>query len=100
MPKKTVYLSQAFETWFKALKDRVGRARIQARLDRLEDGHSGDCQVIGDGVSELRVHYGPGYRIYFTEKNDEVVILLVGGTKGSQTRDISRAKKMAQEHRT
>ncbi len=85
-----------FESWFLRLKDRAARFRIQARIDRLELGNLGDFKSVGSGVFELRVDYGPGYRIYFARRGDELVILLCGGDKSSQSRDIEKAKRLAE----
>ena len=71
--------------------------RIQARIDRAEDGHLGDCAPVGEGVSEMRIHYGPGYRVYFSQRGHELVILLAGGDKSSQTKDIKAALDMARQ---
>lgn len=80
-----------FQTWHNKLKDVVGIAKINRRLDRLSCGYKGDTAPIGYGVFELRIHYGPGYRVYYAEHGSEVVILLYGGSKRSQPRDIKRA---------
>lgn len=79
------------------LRDERARALIAARLDRLAYGHAGDVEPIGDGISELRIHHGPGYRIYFHKRGNTVVILLCGGDKGSQARDIRTAKRLSEE---
>ncbi|MEC8859281.1 MAG: type II toxin-antitoxin system RelE/ParE family toxin [Pseudomonadota bacterium] len=92
-----VYKTEEFARWFKRLRDRKAKARIQARIDRLEQGHFGDVESVGDGVSELRLFYGPGYRIYFTKRSSVIVILLTGGDKGSQSKDIAKAKELAQQ---
>ena len=92
-----VYTTDVFDSWFARLKDPQGKARIQARIDRLELGNYGNAKSLGDGISELRIHSGPGYRVYFTQRASIVVILLVGGDKSSQARDIQRARKMARE---
>ena len=92
-----VYTTEVFDSWFEKLRDRQARARIQARIDRIEIGNFGDVQAVGEGVSELRIFYGPGYRVYFTKKSSVVVVLLVGGDKSSQAKDIERAKKLAQD---
>ncbi|MDZ7793687.1 MAG: type II toxin-antitoxin system RelE/ParE family toxin [Spirochaetia bacterium] len=86
-----------FVKWFKSLKDRRAKARIQARIDRVEMGHFGDVAPVGEGVSELRIFYGPGYRVYFVQRNAVVVILLSGGDKSSQKDDIAKAKKIAKQ---
>jgi putative addiction module killer protein len=86
-----------FIAWLRALRDVQGRARIIKRVDRLAGGNFGDSKSIGDGVSELRLDFGPGYRIYYTRRGDVVVILLCGGDKASQAHDIERAKALARE---
>ena len=86
-----------FIDWLTALGDVGARARIAKRLDRLAQGNFGDANSLGDGVSELRFTFGPGYRVYYTVRGTVVVILLWGGDKGSQRRDIDRAKAMAKE---
>lgn len=88
---------EIFSTWFKALKDRRAKARIQARIDRLSLGNFGDVAPVGEGVSELRVHYGPGYRVYFVQRDSVVVILLSGGDKSTQESDIKQAKVLAKQ---
>ena len=88
--------TEIFSKWFNNLKDRRARARIQARInDRVEMGNFGDVAPVGEGVSELRIFYGPGYRVYFVQKGSIVVILLSGGDKTSQQSDIVKAKKIA-----
>ncbi|MCO4322132.1 type II toxin-antitoxin system RelE/ParE family toxin [Aliidiomarina quisquiliarum] len=86
-----------FSKWFSSLKDRRAKARIQARIDRVEMGHFGDIEPVGDGISELRIFYGPGYRVYFVQKGSVVVILLSGGDKSSQQADIAKAKEIAKQ---
>ena len=86
-----------FTKWFEGLKDRKAKARIQVRIDRVELGNFGDCAPVGDGVSELRIFYGPGYRVYYVQPTSVVVILLSGGDKDSQKADIARAKKIAKQ---
>ena len=81
-----------FTEWLESIQDRRTQSRIQIRLDRLEVGNFGDCRSVGEGVFELRIHFGPGYRIYFGEIDDTIVLLLCGGDKSSQTLDIERAK--------
>ncbi len=87
--------TEAFRAWLETLRDRRAAAKIAARLARLELGNFGDAEPVGEGVSELRIHYGPGYRAYFVQRGDVLVIMLCGGDKSSQDRDIRRAKAMA-----
>jgi len=87
--------TEFFAKWFDNLKDRRAKARIQARIDRMEIGNFGDVGPVGEGVSELRIFYGPGYRVYFTQRNSVVVILLCGGDKSSQQSDIAKAITIA-----
>jgi len=89
-----------FEQWLERLRDAKGKARILARLDSAALGNFGDCQSIGDGVSEMRIHFGPGYRVYFTRRGSFVYMLLIGGDKSTQKRDIKRALAMAWELKT
>lgn len=86
-----------FSRWLESLRDRVARARIQARIIRLGLGNPGDVRSVGEGVSEMRIDYGPGYRVYFVQKGSELVILLAGGDKGTQSKDIKRAIELAQD---
>lgn len=86
-----------FTKWFKSLKDRRARARSLARIDRLATGHFGDVAPVGEGVSELRIFYGPGYRVYFIQRSPVVVILLSGGDKSSQSADVAKAKEIARQ---
>ena len=88
--------SRAFADWLDSLKDIIGKARIIARLRAAEHGNFGDCEPVGGAVYEMRVHYGPGYRMYFTRRGEVVYLLLVGGDKSTQKRDIKRAIQMAQ----
>ena len=92
-----VYQTEEFSRWFEKLKDRKAKARIQARIDRIELGNFGDVEPVGEGVSELRLFYGPGYRLYFTKRSSVVVILLTGGSKSSQVKDIKKAKELAKQ---
>ena len=84
-----------FAKWFKSLKDRQARARIQARIDRAGLGNFGDCEPVGGGVLEMRIHFGPGYRVYFIQRGTEIVVLLAGGSKRTQSKDILKAKTLA-----
>lgn len=84
-----------FAQWLDALRDLRARARIQARIERLSAGNPGDVEPVGEGVSELRINYGPGYRVYFKQRGPELVILLAGGDKTTQTRDIKTALRLA-----
>ncbi len=86
-----------FSEWLRALRDTSARRRIEVRITRLSLGNAGDVKPIGDSVSELRMTFGPGYRIYFVQRGGAFVILLCGGDKGSQARDIERAKILAKE---
>jgi len=81
--------------WLVGLKDHVGKAQIALRLDRAAKGNFGDCESVGEGVSEMRIHYGPGYRVYFTRRDSVVYLLLLGGDKSTQKRDIKHAIEMA-----
>ena len=81
--------------WFRRLRDRDARARIDIRIRRLSLGNPGDVRPVGGGVSELRIDYGPGYRVYFSRRGEAVIVLLAGGDKGSQDRDIRRALELA-----
>ena len=87
----------AFSRWLGGLKDRKARARILVRIDRLGRGNPGDVKSVGEGVSELRITYGPGYRVYFAQRSNRLVLLLCGGNKSSQKRDIATALAMARE---
>lgn len=87
--------TSAYATWFAALCDRVAKARIDIRIRRMSLGNPGDVRFVGEGVSELRIHYGPGYRIYFTKQGQAVVVLLAGGDKSAQEQDIRKAKDLA-----
>ncbi len=91
--------SATFDRWLRRLRDRQAVNRIVARLLAAEDGHLGDVRSVGGGVSEMRIQYGPGYRVYFITRGAEMIILLCGGDKDSQRRDIERARRMATEWR-
>ena len=89
--------SDKFDRWFRKLKDRHAKARIQMRIDRLALGNPGDVEPIGDGLSELRIGYGPGYRVYYMQRGDVLIVLLCGGDKRTQNQDIQKAKSIAAE---
>lgn len=91
--------SHRFQRWLIGLKDNIGRARIVSRINRLTEGLPGDVSSVGHGISELRIHYGPGYRVYFHQQGDTVVILLCGGDKSSQSRDIEAAHQLLRSWR-
>lgn len=86
-----------FTKWLDELRDRNARVRIVARMRRMELGNYGDVKPVGEGVSEMRITYGPGYRLYFVQAGKAVVVLLCGGDKSSQSKDIAQAKQMAKE---
>lgn len=91
--------NEPFSEWLNALKDAVTRRRIRKRLRRIERGNLGDFGSVGDGVFELRIHFGPGYRIYYGYIDEETILLLAGGDKSSQARDIQTAKHYWAEHK-
>jgi putative addiction module killer protein len=88
--------TEAFAKWIDGLQDICARARIQARIERLAGGNPGDVKAVGEGVSELRIDYGPGYRVYYKKHKHKVVILLAGGDKSTQVKDIKTALRLAQ----
>ena len=83
-----------FNEWLKRLRDKKALARIVFRMTKMEMGLLGDYKSIGDGISEIRIDYGPGYRLYFTKKNNVIIVLLIGGDKSTQSRDIAKAKML------
>src|SRR4051794_16581742 len=89
--------TETFRKWWSGLRDERARAVIFARLDRLAYWHAGDVQPVGQGISELRIHYGPGYRVYFKRRGNTMIVLLCGGNKGTQAKDIKTAKRLAEE---
>ena len=91
--------SAPFSRWLGDLKDQKARVRIHARLDRLALGNYGDVRPVGEGLSELRIHYGPGYRLYCMQRGMRIVVMLCGGNKSSQERDIEQAKIIAKDWR-
>lgn len=86
-----------FDEWLRALRDRRAVTRITARIDRLASGNPGDVKPIGSGLSEMRIDHGPGYRVYFMRRGPIVIVLLCGGDKATQQRDIEKAKALAAE---
>lgn len=89
--------TEHFAKWFKSLKDQNARMRINIRIRRLSLGNPGDVKPVGQGISEMRVDYGPGYRVYFILKENELIVLLVGGDKSTQEKDIAKAKQLAKD---
>lgn len=89
--------TETFVTWIDELRDLRARARVQARIERLASGNVGDVKPVGEGVSEMRIDYGPGYRVYFTRQKRELIVLLAGGDKSSQGADIKTALRLARE---
>jgi putative addiction module killer protein len=86
-----------FDRWLRKLRDKRAAARIEVRIRRLQLGNPGDVEPVGEGVSELKINYGPGYRVYFKAEGDRLILLLCGGDKSSQDRDIKEAKRIAKE---
>lgn len=89
--------SSLFDRWLTHLRDRRAKARIEARIRRMSLGNPGDVKALGGGVVEMRIDYGPGYRVYYTQRGTRVILLLCGGDKSTQTQDIALAKRLAQE---
>lgn len=89
--------TETFRKWRLQLKDAKVRALIAARLDRLAYGHPGDVEPVGQGISELRIHYGAGYRVYFKKQGQTIIVLLCGGDKSTQAKDIKTAKRLVDE---
>lgn len=89
--------TEHYAKWFKALKDHMAKARIDVRIRRLSLGNPGDVKPVGEGVSEMRIDYGPGYRVYFLTKGSELILLLIGGDKSTQEKDIAKAKQIAKD---
>ena len=89
--------TEVFTSWFANLRDRKAKARVQVRIDRMEVGNFGDVAPVDQGISEMRIAYGPGYRVYFVQKGPIIVILLCGGDKASQNSDIIKAKAISNQ---
>lgn len=94
-----VFTTDDFDRWLRKLKDRQGRLRILSRIDRLAHGNAGDIKAVGQGVLELRLTHGPGYRIYYAHRGNRVVLLLCGGDKSTRTNDITKAHHLAAQWR-
>lgn len=94
-----IFKSSTFDRWFRKLKDQRAKARIQMRIDRLALGNPGDAEPIGEGLSEMRIDYGPGYRVYFMQRGEVLIVLLCGGDKRTQQSDIEKAKAIAAQWR-
>ncbi len=92
--KNVIRKTEEFQQWFHGLKDLKAKARILARVNAAEEGHFGDCRALGNGISEMRIHYGPGYRIYYGKRTEVTYLLIAGGDKSTQGRDIAHAKAM------
>lgn len=91
---RTIKKTEVFNTWLSKLKDEKGKAKIIDRIMRLKRGNKGDHRIIDKDIYELRIHFGPGYRIYCTDKNNEIILLLIAGDKSSQLKDIKKAQQM------
>ncbi len=89
--------TDVFQKWLDGLRDQKGRARILNRVVAAESGNFGDCAALGNGISEMRVHFGPGYRVYYAQRGEVLYLLLAGGDKASQKRDVKRAKSIWKE---
>lgn len=93
----TILTTDVFDLWFEQLRDNQAKARIKIRLRRAEDGNFGDVKPVAKGISEMRIHYGPGYRLYFMQNGFEIVLLLAGGDKSTQANDIQTALALARK---
>lgn len=87
--------TEEFADWLSSLRDLRAKTKVLARITNMQAGNSGDCESVGEGVSESKINYGPGYRLYFVQRGAEVIVLLAGGDKSTQPRDIARAKELA-----
>jgi len=94
-----IHRTDEFAKWLSGLRDRQGRAKILARIDRLEEGNPGKTRSVGAGVVEMKIDFGPGYRVYFVQRGDVLIVLLCGGDKSTQDNDIRRAKALANQIR-
>jgi putative addiction module killer protein len=93
--RRQVFRTEEFADWLMNLRDRQGRAKILARIDRLEEGNPGQTRSVGSGIVEMKIDFGPGYRVYFTQRGERILLLLCGGDKSSQEKDIRSAKALA-----
>ena len=93
----SILKSPEFDAWLRKLKDSEAKARIMVRISRLSFGNAGDMKPVGEGISEMRIEYGPGYRVYFKRRSREIVILLAGGSKATQAADIKTALRLARD---
>jgi putative addiction module killer protein len=91
--------TEEFSDWLRALRDGRGKAKILVRIERLAGGNPGDVRPVGEGVSEMRINFGPGYRVYYVQRGIRYILLLAGGDKNTQERDIKLAKRLASEHK-
>ena len=92
---KALEKTREYQDWFNSLQDKQVKTRILVRIDRLQDGNAGDVAPVGEGVSELRLHFGSGWRVYYTERNGQIIILLAAGNKSTQAKDIKLAQTLA-----
>jgi len=95
---KEIRRTEPYVKWFRKLNDKRAKAKIYTRLERLAEGNPGDVEPAGEGVSEMRIHYGPGYRVYYKDTGKEIIILLCGGDKSTQKSDIITAKEIARNY--
>ena len=96
MPKE-IRKTSVFRKWMKKLRDAIAKAHVDRRIDQLARGNPGDVKPAGEGISEMRIDYGPGYRVYYKDTGKEIIIILCGGDKSTQTEDIAYAKRLARE---
>ena len=90
--------TEPYVKWFRKLDDKRAKAKIYIRLERLAEGNPGDVEPVGDGISEMRIHHGPGYRVYYKDTRKEIIVLLCGGDKSTQKSDIAKAKEIAKNY--
>lgn len=97
---ETAHGTCPYEDWFESLREERTQVKIATRLDRFKMGNFGNCKPLGDGVAELRIDYGPGFRVYYSKGRNSIILLLCGGDKGSQDKDIEKAKEYLREYRS